>query len=163
MGRPHETAEPVPEEEGIAAGTIPGAITREPFDPARAPLAANQTFSRRNTTAARHLLRASVSGGQCGLACPARRARPGNRYYVCTGKYLQVRRRTGATCTSRFLPAAQVGGRVWQDLCDWVRPPRSWPRPYAGPPGDIGCPRSGNHGATAAAAGEPVWRSNWSA
>jgi site-specific DNA recombinase len=123
IGRPHETAEPVPEEEWIAVGAIPAIVTRGQFDLARAKLATNRTFARRNNTAARYLLRALISCGHCGLACQARRALPDCRYYICTGKYLQVRRRTGTTCTSRFVPAAQVDDLVWQDLCALVQHP----------------------------------------
>jgi site-specific DNA recombinase len=123
LGRPHETAEPVPAEEWVAVGASPAMVTRAQLDLARAKLATNQTFARRDNTAASYLLRALLSCGHCGLACQARRAPPEGRYYVCTGNYLQVRQRTGTTCTSRFVPAAQVADLVWQGLCDLVQHP----------------------------------------
>ncbi len=123
IGLPHDTAEPVPEDEWIAVGAIPAVVSREQFDLAQAKLATNRTFARRNNTAADYLLRALISCGECGLACQARRVLPNNTYYICTGKYLQVRQRTGTTCASRFVPAAQVDDLVWQDLCDLLRHP----------------------------------------
>jgi site-specific DNA recombinase len=104
-------------------GAIPAIVTREQFDLVRAKLATNRTFARRNNTAANYLLRALLSCGHCGLACQARRVLPDSRYYICTEKYLQVRQRTGTTCTARFVPAAQVDDLVWQDLCDLVQHP----------------------------------------
>jgi site-specific DNA recombinase len=104
-------------------GAIPAIVTREQFDLARVNRAKNRTCARRNTTAARYLLRALINCGHCGLACQARRVLPDQRYSIGTGKYLQVRQRTGTTCASRFVPAAQVDDLVWQDWCDLVRHP----------------------------------------
>src|SRR5262249_59745963 len=104
IGRSHETAEPVPEEEWIAVGAIPAIVTREQFDLARAKLATNRTFARRNNTAACYLLRALISCGHCGLACQARRVPPDTRHYIPTPENLHNPPRTGTPPPSPLPP-----------------------------------------------------------
>ena len=123
IGKTHGTAELLPEGEWIVVGAIPAVVTREQFDLVQAKLAANRSFARRNNKVTPYLLRALVSCGHCGLACQARRVLPNNTYYICTGKNLQVRQRTGRYCSSRFVPAGAVDELVWRDLCDLVRHP----------------------------------------
>jgi site-specific DNA recombinase len=123
IGKPHGTADRLPESEWIAVGPIPALITRQQFDLVQAKLATNRSFARRNNKATRYLLRALVSCGHCGLACQARRVLPNNTYYICTGKNLQVRQRTGRYCDSRFIPAGAVDELVWQDLGELLRHP----------------------------------------
>lgn len=86
LGKPHGTAERLPESEWIAVGSIPAIITREQFDLVQAKLRTNQCCARRNNKVTPYLLRALVSCGHCGLACQARRVLPHNSYYICTGK-----------------------------------------------------------------------------
>jgi site-specific DNA recombinase len=123
IGKPHGTAELLPEDEWIVVGAIPAVVTREQFDLVQAKLASNRSFARRNNKVTSYLLRALVSCGQCDLACQARRVPPKHTYYICTGKSRQVRQRTGKTCASRFIPAAALDELVWQDLCDLLRHP----------------------------------------
>jgi site-specific DNA recombinase len=118
IGKPHGTAERLPESEWIAVGPIPAIVTREQFDLVQAKLRTNRSCARRNNKVTPYLLRALVSCGHCGLACQARRVLPHNTYYICTGKNHQVRQRTGRSCDSRFIPAGALDELVWQDLCD---------------------------------------------
>jgi site-specific DNA recombinase len=125
IGRPHATGVPVVPQEWVPAATVPAMITEEPFQRAQAKLATNQSFARRHNTVEPYLLRAFVSCGQCGLSCTARQVQSHHPYYLCRGKWRQVRQRTGRHCPSRFIPASQLAARVWSDLCDLVRPPHS--------------------------------------
>ena len=124
IGRPRQTGVPVTPQEWVPATTVPAVITEDQFQLAQAKLAMNQSFARRNNTVEPYLLRALVSCGQCGLSCMARKVQPRNTYYICTGKWSQVRRRTGTHCPSRFIPARQLDELVWNDLCELVRHPQ---------------------------------------
>jgi site-specific DNA recombinase len=124
IGRPRQIGIPVAPQEWLPAATVPAVITEEQFHLAQAKLATNQSFARRNNTVEPYLLRALVSCGQCGLSCMARKVQPRNTYDICTGKWRQVRQRTGAHCPSRFIPARQLDTPVWHDLCDLVRHPQ---------------------------------------
>jgi site-specific DNA recombinase len=123
IGRPHATGVPVVPQAWVPAATVPAMITDEQFQLAQAKLATNQSFARRHNTVAPYLLRALVSCGQCGLACTARQVQSHQTYYLCSGKWRQVRQRTGKHCPSRFIPASQLDALVWNDLCDLVRHP----------------------------------------
>jgi site-specific DNA recombinase len=124
IGEPRDSQAPLPAEQWVPIATVPAIVTRELFDRVQAKIATNRAFARRNNTAADYLLRALVSCGGCGLACQARRTLPtGKTYYVCTGKNLQVRRRTGTTCRSRFVPSGLLDDLVWSDLADLLRRP----------------------------------------
>ncbi len=123
IGHPHPTGVPVAPEEWVPGATVPAIITQERFQLAQAKLATNQSFARRNNTVGPYLLRALVSCGECGLSCMARKVQPHNTYYICTGKWRQVRWRTGEHCPSRFVPAGQLDELVWNDLCDLLRRP----------------------------------------
>ncbi len=123
IGKPHGTAERLPESEWIVVGSIPAVVSREQFDLVQAKLASNRSFARRNNKVTSYLLRALVSCGDCGLACQARRVLPDHKYYICTGKSRQVRQRTGCHCASRFVPAGVLDELVWQDLCELLRHP----------------------------------------
>jgi len=52
-----------------------------------------------------------------------RRQAAGPAPFLCTGKWRQVRQRTGEHCPSRFIPAGQLDELVWQDLCELLRHP----------------------------------------
>ena len=124
LGRPRDSQVAVPPGEWIAVATVPAVVSRELFDRAQAKIVANRSFATRNNTATDYLLRALVSCGECQLACQARRTTPSNkRYYLCTGKNLQVRQRLGATCRSKFIPAGVIEDLVWDDLCDLLQHP----------------------------------------
>ena len=124
IGRPKDSQVPLPPEEWVPVATIPPIVSREQFDRARAKMAANRSFAARNNTVTKYLLRALVSCGACGLACQARRALPaGKTYYTCTGKNIQVRRRTGTCCRSRSIPAGAIDELVWADLTELLRHP----------------------------------------
>ena len=124
MGRPRDSQVSLPPEPWIMIATVPAMVSREQFDRVQAKIASNRSFAKRNNTAADYLLRALVSCGQCGLACLARRLATGQHYYTCTGKLNQVRRRTGTTCTSRFIRADRLDALVWADLVDLVQHPK---------------------------------------
>lgn len=124
MGRPKDSQAPLPPEQWIMIATVPAIVSRELFDRVQAKIATNRSFAKRNNTTADYLLRALVSCGQCGLACQARRLATGQRYYTCTGKLYQVRRRTGSTCPSRFIRADHLDELVWTDLVDLVQHPK---------------------------------------
>jgi site-specific DNA recombinase len=124
IGRPRQTGMPVAPQEWVPAATVPAIITAEQFQLTQAKLATHQSFARRHNKVEPYLLRALVSCGQCGLACMARKVQPHNTYYICTGKCWQVRQRTGAHCSSRFIPARQLDELVWNDLCDLLRHPQ---------------------------------------
>ncbi len=66
---------------------------------------------------------APACGGDCGLACQARRVLPDHKYYIGTGKSRHVRQRTGCHGASRFVPAGVLDELVWQDLCALLRHP----------------------------------------
>ena len=124
LGRPRDSQEPLPPEQWIAVAQIPAIVTREQFDRVQGKIAQNRSFAKRNNTVTQYLLRALVSCGECQLACQARRTMPtGKTYYICTGKDLQVRRRLGRTCHSKFIPADTLDGIVWDDLSDLLRHP----------------------------------------
>jgi site-specific DNA recombinase len=125
IGRPRQTGVPVAPQAWVPATTVPAVITEEQFQLVQAKLATNQSFARRNNKVEPYLLRALVSCGQCSLSCMARKVQPRNTYYICTGKWWQVRQRTGEHCASRFIPARQLDELVWNDLCDLLRHPQS--------------------------------------
>nr|WP_202974034.1 recombinase family protein [Fimbriiglobus ruber] len=124
IGRPRDSQVPIPPEQWIAVATIPAIVTRELFDRVQAKMATNRSFAARNNTTTKYLLRALVSCGSCQLACQARRATPTDQtYYICTGKNLQVRKRLGCTCRSKFIPAGALDDLVWADLVDLLQHP----------------------------------------
>ncbi|MDG3007353.1 recombinase family protein [Paludisphaera sp. Pla2] len=123
IGRPHGTAEPTPRDEWIDVGPIPAVVDPGLFERVQAKLAANRSFSSRNNKVGSYLLRCLVSCGHCGLASIARRRPPHYGYYTCTGKSRAARNRNGATCGSRFIPAAVLDDLVWGDLCELLRDP----------------------------------------
>ena len=125
IGRPHGTAEPTPRDDWIDAGAIPAVVGRDLFDRVQAKLAANRSFSARNNKVGSYLLRCLVSCGCCGPACIARRRPPLYGYYTCTGKSRAARNRNGATCGSRYIPAAALDDLVWGDLCELMRHPEA--------------------------------------
>src|SRR5512135_859590 len=53
----------------------------------------------------------------------ARRVPPHHCYYICTGKFRQVRQRTGTACAARFIPSRAIDDLVWRDLCDLLLHP----------------------------------------
>ena len=107
---------------------IPRLVSQEQFDQVQAKRAHNRQFARRHNTAHRSLLRALVSGGDCGecrLACTGRSAHPGYDYYLCRGKAHPIQSGRAHKCPARYIPAHQLDEVVWQDLCDVLLHPDS--------------------------------------
>jgi site-specific DNA recombinase len=123
IGYPRDSQVPLPPEQWVMIATVPAIVSREQFDRVQAKIATNRNFAKRNNTAGEYLLRALVSCGECGLACQARRLKSGQRYYTCTGKLFQVRRRTGTTCKSRFIRVDSLDTLVWADLTSLLQQP----------------------------------------
>jgi site-specific DNA recombinase len=125
IGRPHDSRTPVPPEEWIPVAAIPAIVAQAQFDLARSKLSQNQSFATRNNTAHPYLLRALVSCGHCLRACIGRtQAHSPYAYYVCSGK-AKAADAGREPCPSRFIPAAQLDGLVWQDLCEILAHPES--------------------------------------
>ena len=82
IGHPHGTAVPQPADTWLLVGAVPAVVSRAHFEEVQAKLSANRSFTRRNNTVRRYLLRALVSCGCCGLACTARATNGRNLYYV---------------------------------------------------------------------------------
>jgi site-specific DNA recombinase len=131
IGRPHDSAVPLPPEEWIPIARVPAIVTQEHFEMARAKLSRNQSFARRHNTVNTYLLRALVSCGHCQASCGARMvgsAHAGKRrhaYYICSGKAKPVLSHRTERCAARFIPASQLDALVWQDLCDVLTHPQS--------------------------------------
>jgi site-specific DNA recombinase len=117
IGRPHGTAVPRPADAWLLVGQVPAVVSRAHFDEVQAKLATNRAFARRNNTAHQYLLRALVSCGCCGLACTARATGGRNFYYLCGGKRPSTSSHRATRCAARYIPADQLDGPVWQDLC----------------------------------------------
>jgi hypothetical protein len=137
LGRPRQTGMPRAPMPGVPPATVPAILPAERFQLTQAKLATNQSFARRHHKAEPYLLRALISCGPCGLSCMARKVQPHNTYDICTGKCWPVRQRTGAHCSSRFMPARQLDALVWHDLCELLRHPQiiaqALERAHAGP------------------------------
>jgi site-specific DNA recombinase len=123
LGRPHGTAEFLPREAWILVGTVPAIVSHEQFAQVQAKLAQNQSFARRNNTTHQYLLRTLVSCGHCQLACTARTENERNGYYVCNGKGQSVHSHRATPCPARYIPAHQLDGLVWQDVCTVLQQP----------------------------------------
>jgi site-specific DNA recombinase len=123
LGNPTSGHEPAPPEDWILVAEVPAILTQEQFDLIQAKLAQNQKFASRNNTSHEYLLRALVSCGLCGLACIARSCHPGYAYYTCRAKQHPIQSCRDERCPSRFIPAAQLDARVWQDLCEILTHP----------------------------------------
>src|SRR5215216_3183553 len=124
IGRPHDSGVIVPASEWIECAKIPAIVTKQQFDLVQVKLASNQSFARRNNKAHKYLLRALVSCGVCKLSCLARKVQPNNKYYICSGKVKAVQRPREERCESRFIPADQLDGLVWKDLCELLNNPQ---------------------------------------
>ena len=122
IGRPGCTAVPLPVEGWLAVGPVPAMVSQAHFDAVQAKLAGNRAFARRNNTAHRHLLRALVSCGCCGLACMGR-ANKQHLYYVCNGKRRYAHSHRTTRCPARHTPADQLDALVWRDLCALLAEP----------------------------------------
>jgi site-specific DNA recombinase len=131
IGHPHDSADPLPEEEWLFVAEVPAVVSQEQFDLAAQKLSKNKSFARRNNKANEHLLRALVSCGACMLACIAcaRTGRKNNdrkqRYYVCSGKFNKAHSTPEEKCPSRYAPAEQLDEIVWKDLCEVLTHPES--------------------------------------
>ena len=117
IGRPHGTAVPQPADAWLLVGQVPAVVSRAHFDEVQAKLATNRPFARRNNTTHQYLLRALVSCGCCRLACTARATGGRNFYYLCGGKRRSTSSHRATRCAARYIPADQLDGLVWQDLC----------------------------------------------
>src|SRR4051794_19140742 len=117
IGRPHGTAVPQPADAWLLVGQVPAVVSRTHFDEVQAKLATNRAFARRNNTTHQYLLRALVSCGCCGLACTARATGGRNFYYLCGGKRPSTSSHRVTRCPARYIPADQLDGLVWRDLC----------------------------------------------
>jgi site-specific DNA recombinase len=122
IGRPASTAVPLPPEAWLAVAEVPAVVSRAHFDEVQAKLATNRGFARRNNTMHLYLLRALVSCGCCGLACSGR-TNNGYRYYLCAGKQRFAYSHRTTTCPARYIPAEQLDGLVWRDLCALLAEP----------------------------------------
>ena len=124
IGRPKDSQVPLPPEEWIPVATIPPIVSREQFD-----LVAGQDGGQpvvRRPEQHRHQVPAEGTG-------QLRRVRPGvsgpagaagrQDLLHCTGKNIQVRRRTGTCCRSRSIPAGAIDELVWADLTELLRHP----------------------------------------
>jgi site-specific DNA recombinase len=131
IGQPHNSSDPLPEEEWIFVAEVPAVVSQEQFDLVAQKLSRNKSFARRNNKANEHLLRALVSCGECmlaSIAC-ARSGRNNNhrkqRYYVCSGKFNKAQSTPEEKCPSRYAPAEQLDEVVWKDLCEVLTHPQS--------------------------------------
>jgi site-specific DNA recombinase len=123
IGQPHNSSDPLPEEEWIFVAEVPAVVGQEQFDLVAQKLSRNKSFARRNNKTNEHLLRALVSCGECmlaSIAC-ARSGRKNNhrkhRYYVCSGKFNKAQSKPEEKCPSRYAPAEQLDEVVWKDVC----------------------------------------------
>jgi site-specific DNA recombinase len=117
IGRPHDTAVPQPADTWLLAGQVPAMVSQAHFDEVQAKLATNRSFARRNNTAHQYLLRALVSCGCCNLACVGRTADQRTSYSVCNGKAHRMHSHRATRCPAPYVPAGQLDGLVWNDLC----------------------------------------------
>jgi len=131
IGHPHDSSEPLPEEEWTFVAEVPAVVSQEQFDLAAQKLSKNKSFARRNNKANEHLLRALVSCGECMLASIAVAKTFGKnndrkqRYYVCSGKFNKAQSTPEEKCASRYAPAEQLDEVVWKDLCEVLSHPES--------------------------------------
>ena len=131
IGHPHNSSDPLPEEEWIFIGEVPEVVGQEQFDLVAQKLSKNKSFARRNNKANEHLLRALVSCGECMLASIAVAKTFGKnndrkqRYYVCSGKFNKAQCAPEEKCSSRYAPAEQLDEIVWKDLCEVLTHPES--------------------------------------
>ena len=131
IGHPHNSSDPLPEEEWIFIGEVPEVVGQEQFDLVAHKLSKNRSFARRNNKANEHLLRALVSCGECMLASIAVAKTFGKnndrkqRYYVCSGKFNKAQSAPEEKCSSRYAPAEQLEEIVWKDLCEVLTHPES--------------------------------------
>jgi site-specific DNA recombinase len=131
IGHPHNSSDPLPEEEWIFIGEVPEVVGQEQFDLVAQKLSKNKSFARRNNKANEHLLRALVSCGECMLASIAVAKTFGKnndrkqRYYVCSGKFNKAQCAPEEKCSSRYAPAEQLEEIVWKDLCEVLTHPES--------------------------------------
>src|SRR3954451_4024215 len=110
---------PVEEWVGIA---VPALISQEVFERVQARLATNSHQARRST-GHDYLLRTLVSCGECRLQCQGRFRAPGYFYYMCNGRQRPVVSGHDERCHARYIPAEQLDGVVWADLCEVVQHP----------------------------------------
>ena len=131
IGHPHNSSDPLPEEEWIFIGEVPEVVGQEQFELVAQKLSKNKSFARRNNKANEHLLRALVSCGECMLASIAVAKTFGKnndrkqRYYVCSGKFNKAQSAPEEKCPSRYAPAEQLEEIVWKDLCEVLTHPES--------------------------------------
>jgi site-specific DNA recombinase len=124
LGKPHQSAQELPEADWIFVASIPPIISQEVFDLAQARLAHNKSFARRNNKVNQYLLRALVSCGHCQAACTCRALDKGRyRYYICNGKGKAIHSRRLDKCPGRYAPADQLDDLVWHDLCELLQQP----------------------------------------
>jgi hypothetical protein len=98
-------------------------ISREEFNRVQAKLALNKKQAARNNKGYRYLLRALVSCGACQSACIARTTNGGLRYYICRCQAQPIYSQHDQRCHARCIPAQQLDGLVWEDLCRLIMHP----------------------------------------
>src|SRR5215210_6915608 len=131
IGHPHDSSEPLPEEEWIFVAEVPAVVSQEQFDLAKEKLSKNRSFATRNNKKNELLLRALVSCGECMLASIAvaksfgKNKERKQRYYVCSGKFNKAQSAPEEKCSSRYAPAEQLEEIVWKDLCEVLTHPES--------------------------------------
>ena len=125
LGNPAHGQEPTPAAAWTWVGTVPALISQEEFNRVQAKLALNQKQATRNNKGYRYLLRALVSCGACQSACIARTTNGGLRYYICRCQAQPIYSQHDQRCHSRCVPAQQLDGLVWEDLCQLIVHPDS--------------------------------------
>src|ERR1044072_7566386 len=80
-------------------------------------------MARRDNSVHAYLLRGLVSCGDCRRACGGRHLPPGYDYYVCPSKTQGRALVVPERCRARYIPARQLEGLVWRDLCEVLQHP----------------------------------------
>jgi site-specific DNA recombinase len=119
------------ESDWIHVASIPPIVARELFDLVQGKLEANRRMARRHNSVHQYLLRALVSCGSCGLACPARTVFGKYAYYRCNGATEPLGGggrddrddRKERRCQARPIPTGELDALVWQDLAALLRQP----------------------------------------
>ncbi|MGI9069886.1 MAG: recombinase family protein [Bryobacteraceae bacterium] len=123
MGRPERGADFTPPQEWTLVGTIPALVSEEDFDRVQRKLALNMKQAARNNKTYEYLLRALVSCGACQSACISRMTNGGRSYYACRCLAQPIYSGHDKRCRSRYIPAGQLDGIVWEDVCQLLGQP----------------------------------------
>ena len=100
---------------------VPAIVEPETWDRAREALRHNQLTATRNAKRL-YLLRGLITCGICGLSYTGTRGVPPHTYYCCNGTR-PPRAKVHGRCPSKFIPAGQLEGAIWQDIRDFLQDP----------------------------------------